>query len=147
MKVNFDIKDNIALKFEGHYIDLHNNFKFIGFDYNVNERELKMSWTKSNGDWVKENELSSLILTHKLITFLTITYPERKENFDDDKCLGEITFFPSSSREINDSMTNQAKPNDEDDILYFFENGQFIIINCEQVELSINLPNEILYYF
>jgi len=30
MKVNFEIKDNHALTFSGRFIDLHNNFDFVG---------------------------------------------------------------------------------------------------------------------
>jgi len=138
MKVNFDIIDNHALSFEGRHIDLHNNFDFVGFDYNVVEREIKLNWEKSNGDWVGKNELSSLVLAHKAVTFLKVIDQDEKSNYDDDSCLGEITFFPSTAREINDSIVPQSKPNDGDDILYFFENGQRIRIHCEQIELSVN---------
>jgi len=138
MKVNFDIIDNHALNFEGRHIDLHNNFDFVGFDYNVTEREIKLFWKKSSGDWVDKNELSSLVLTHKVVTFWKVINQDEKSNYDDDNCLGEITFFPSTAREINDSFVPQKKPNAGDDILYFFENGQQIRIHCEQIELSVN---------
>jgi hypothetical protein len=138
MKVNFDITDNHALSFEGRHIDLHNNFDFVGFDYNVVEREIKLNWKKSSGDWVDKNELSSLVLAHKAVTFLKVIDQDEKSNYDDDSCLGEITFFPSTARETNDSIVPQSKPNDGDDILYFFENGQRIRIHCEHIELSVN---------
>ena len=138
MKVNFDITDNHALNFEGRHIDLHNNFDFVGFDYNVVAREIKLNWKKSSGDWVDKNELSSLVLAHKAVTFLKVIDQDENSNYDDDSCLGEITFFPSTAREINDSIVPQSKPNDGDDIIYFFENGQRIRIHCEQIELSVN---------
>ncbi len=138
MKVNFDITDNYALNFQGRHIDLHNNFDFVGFDYNVLEREIKLNWKKSSGDWVDINELSNLVLTHKTVTFLKVIDQDEESNYEDDSCLGEITFFPSTAREINNSIVPQSKPNDGDDILYFFENGQRIRIHCEQVELSVN---------
>lgn len=138
MKVNFDITDNHALDFEGRHIDLHNNFDFVGFDYNVVGREIKLNWKKSSGDWVDKNELSSLVLAHKAVTFLKVIDQDENSNYDNDSCLGEITFFPSTAREINDSIVPQSKPNDGDDIIYFFENGQRIRIHCEQIELCIN---------
>jgi hypothetical protein len=46
MKVNFDIKDNHAIGIAGRHIDLHNNFDFVGFDYNVADREIKLNWKK-----------------------------------------------------------------------------------------------------
>lgn len=50
MKVNFNIKDNHAIEIAGRLIDLHNNFDFVGFDYNVADREIKLHWKKSSGD-------------------------------------------------------------------------------------------------
>lgn len=62
---------------------------------------------------------------------------DEKSTYENDSCLGEITFFPSTAREINDSIVPQSKPNDGDDILYFFENGQLIRIHCKEIELSV----------
>ena len=56
MIVNFDITDNIILNYEGRAIDLHNNFDFVGFDYNVAERQVKLSWKKSSGHWVDKTK-------------------------------------------------------------------------------------------
>ena len=143
MKVNFDIKDNHAIEISGRHIDLHNNFDFVGFDYNVSDREIKLNWKKSSGDWVDKNEFSSLVLTHKDVTFLKVIEQDEKSTYEDNSCLGEITFFPSTEREINDSIVPQPKPNDGDDILYFFENGQQIRIQCKEIELSVNVDKSL----
>jgi len=143
MKVNFDIKDNHAIEIAGRHIDLHNNFDFVGFDYNVADREIKLHWKKSNGEWVDKNEFSSLVLTHKGVTFLRVIDQDENSNYEEDSCLGEITFFPSTAREINDSIVPQQKPNDGDDILYFFENGQLIRIHCKEIELSVNVDKSL----
>ncbi len=142
MKVNFDIINNYSLCIVGRHIDLHNNFDFVGFEYNIADREIKLHWKKSNGEWVDSNEFSSLVLIHKEVTFLRIIDQDKDSNYVDDSCLGEITFFPSTAREINDSIIPQSKPIVGDDILYFFENGQRIRIHCEQIELNVKLPKE-----
>lgn len=138
MKVNFDISDNHILNIEGRHLDLHNNFDFVGYDYNVEDKEIRLNWKKSNGDWVHKNEISSLVLIHKVVTFLEVSDLEEKSNNEDGSCLGEITFFPSSLREIKDSILPQSKPNNGDDIIYFFENGRCIRIHCKQIDLSID---------
>ena len=140
MEVNFDIADNHALSFAGRHIDLHNNFDLINFEYNVAEREIKLHWKKSSGDWVKEDELSNLVLIHSSVTFLKATEQDEKSIHADDVCLGEITFFPSTAREINDNIIPQSKPNEGDDILYIFENGMVIRIHCEEIELRYGTP-------
>ncbi|MGI4752036.1 MAG: hypothetical protein ACRYFB_15490 [Janthinobacterium lividum] len=138
MKINFEITDNYGLNYEGRQIDLHNNFDFVGFDYNVANREIKLNWIKSIEEWIDKDELSSLVLIHKAVTFLKVIEQDEKSTYNDDSCLGEITFFPSTAREFDDSLIAQSKPNVGDDIKYFFENGQRIIIHCEQIELVIN---------
>jgi hypothetical protein len=136
LKVNFDIIDNHAIKIKGRHIDLHNNFDFVSFDYNVADREVKLHWKRSSGDWVDKNEFSSLVLMHKGVTFLRVIEQDEKSTYEDNSCLRDITFFPSTAREINDCIVPQPKPNEGDDILYFFENGQLIRIYCEQIEVG-----------
>ncbi len=38
-------------------------------------------------------------------------------------------------REINDGFMEHNKPNENDDIIYLFENGKMFRLNCEQIEL------------
>ena len=94
MKVNFSIRDNHAIEIAGRHIDLHNNFDFVGFDYNVAASEIKLNWKKSNGEWINNNEFSYLVLTHKGVTFLKVIGLDETSSNEDDNCLGEITFFP-----------------------------------------------------
>lgn len=136
MTINFELEDNIALNFAGRYIDLHNNFVFTGYDYNTSARQIILKWTKSNGDWVKENEFNGLQLIHSAVSFLTISYDNLNYEFpDDDKCLSFISFFPSADRITNNGFIEQLKPNEADDIIYSFETEHFIRIGCNKIEL------------
>lgn len=137
MITNFEITENYALSFEGIHTDLHNNFDFVSYKYNVRDRNLKLSWVKSKGEWVNKNELPGVFINHESVSFLNITNQDDENKFIDAHCLSEITFFPSTLREINNSFTSQSKANVDDDVLYFFINGQFIRIKCERVILSV----------
>jgi hypothetical protein len=136
MKVNFKINNNTAIDFEEIHVDLHNNFDFIGFEYLLKGRTIFLRWTKSDGEWVHKDEFAGLILTHKNVTFLKITEQDENSTPEDDCCLGEITFFPSSAREFVDCMLDQELPKVGDDIRYYFEGGQQIIIHCDEIELT-----------
>ncbi|WP_222164920.1 hypothetical protein [Edaphocola aurantiacus] len=140
MKVNFDIINNYTLSIEGKHLDLQNNFNFVGFEYNIRDRVVKLLWEKTIADWVNPNEYSDIVLIHKGVNFLRVIEQDDQSNYEDDSCLGEISFFPSALRAVNDSIIPQSKPNDGDDILYFFENGQLIRIHCTQIVLEINPP-------
>lgn len=139
MKVNFDIIDKHSLAFEKQIIDLHNNFDFVGFNYNVIEREIKLYWKKSMGIWLDKNEFSGLVLTHKSVKYLKVIEQGENSTFEDDACLGEIIFSPSTLREINDSIIPKSKPDEKDDILYLFENGARIRIHCAQIILNLQI--------
>lgn len=142
MKVNFDIKNNHILVINGFELDLHNNFDFIGLEYKVIEKEIKIKFEKTKGDWVDKNEFSSLIFTHFGVSYFQIDSKDENSNLEDDICLSEFTYFPSTLRQMNDSIIPQLQPNDGDDFLYFFENGQLIRINCTEIILNLELSNE-----
>jgi len=138
MTVNFRIEDNYALTYKGQHIDLHNNFNFIGYNYIVADRQLTLTWTKLIGEWVSENELSRLTLIHSNVFFININYDSKEYQYpEDDNCLGNISFFPSSYRQINNSHTSQDTPNDGDDVIYYFETESYIRVGCDRIELKI----------
>jgi hypothetical protein len=136
MTVNFEITDNSALKYKGRHIDIHNNFDFDGFDYNVLERKIILRWKKTTGDWVDKGELPGFILVHKVVTWFKVTEQDEDSTSEADSCLAEISFVPPTLRELDDTIVSQSKPNLGDDILYNIENGQRIRIHCNEIELS-----------
>jgi len=92
MKTNFNILDNYAIEITGRLIDLHNNFDFVAFNYNVADKEIDLHWKKSSSEWVNKNELSSLVLIHTGVDFLRVIEQDNSI-YDNDSRLGEITFF------------------------------------------------------
>jgi hypothetical protein len=137
MKINFQVTDNYALNYQGRHIDLHNNFDFNNLEYSTETMTLVLRWIKSSGDWVKEDELSHLALVHKNVSYLFILPRDPEMPLSEDSCLSDITFFPSSSRDINNSVIHQGLPGEGDDILYIFQSEQVIRVHCEEIELLI----------
>jgi hypothetical protein len=136
MTVNFEIEENYALTYNGRHIDLHNNFNFIGCDYQITDRQLTLTWTRSKGDWVKEDELSKLTLIHYNVFFLSVGYDNKEYEYpEDDRCLAAISFFPSTDRQINNGTIPQDKPKERDDIIYIFETDHYIRVGCDKVVL------------
>lgn len=91
------------------------------------------------GIWVDKNEFSGLILTHKSGNYLKVVEQDENTTYEDYACLGEITFSPSTLREMNDSIIPKSRPAEKDDFLYLFENGARIRINCEQIILIFQI--------
>lgn len=137
MKVNFEIYNNSAVLYKGQHIDLHNNFDFVGMAEDVQNKQINLHFVKTDGDWVKEDEFEQLTFSLKNYTYKFVQEGEQEDNSDDAKCLGEITFFPSEHRDMNDSMTLQSEPNENDDLMFFFADGKIIRVNCEEAELIV----------
>lgn len=133
MKTNFEIEENYAVQLNGIHIDLHNNFEFkeiSEFDNNI-----QIEVVKSAGDWVYEYEFEKLTFLHKNVTFKNSANGDNSEFPEDENTLSGISFFPQSMREINNGFMEQKKPNENDDIIYLFENGKMFRLNCEEIEL------------
>lgn len=135
MKVNFQLIENYALNCENRHIDLHNNFNFIHFEFNIETMTLVLKWVKSASDWVQEDELPHFTLLHKNVSYLTVSPRDPEMPLSEDSCLSNVTFFPSSSRDISDCIFDKSFPNEDDDILYMFQSGQVIRVHCEEIEL------------
>lgn len=135
MKVKFEIIDNSAVQFQGRHIDLHNNFDLIEIREFKNQVEIEIK--KTEGDWVAQDELNGVLFLFKEVSYKYGEEGEHEPFSDNWKILGEISFFPSSLRDMNDGIIPQRLPNKEDDILFFFENGRLIRINCNEVQIKI----------
>ncbi|MCT8341278.1 hypothetical protein MG296_14545 [Flavobacteriaceae bacterium TK19130] len=133
MKTNFEIKENYAVQLNGIHIDLHNNFEFNGLSETKND--IQIDFTQRKGDWIHENEFRRLKFIHKNVSFRNSSEGDNTEYPEDENTLSVISFFPKTMREINDGYMQHTKPNENDDIIYIFQNGKMFRLNCERIEL------------
>jgi hypothetical protein len=133
METNFEIEENYAVQLNGVHIDLHNNFEFNGIS--ETKKDVQIDFVKSNGDWVHENEFKRLKFIHKNVSFKNSSDGDNTYYPEDENILSVISFFPKTMRDINDGFMQHKKPNENDDIIYLFENGKMFRLNCERIEL------------
>ncbi|XLS30539.1 hypothetical protein ACJD0Z_06865 [Flavobacteriaceae bacterium M23B6Z8] len=133
MKTNFEIEDNYAVQLNGMHIDLHNNFDFVGLT--KNGKDITVDFKQTKGDWVKNDEFKKLNFEFKNVSYEYLENGDPKALKEDSERLGEITFFPANSREINDGIITQTHPNETDDLIMFFEDGKVIRLGCEEIKL------------
>ena len=137
MKTNFKIEDNYAVQYDGYHIDLHNNFDFEGMAENSDGKEIRLEFKKSDGDWISEDEFTFLTFVLKDVTYKYLKDGDPVNYPEGSKCLGEISFFPSEMREMNDSIIPQQEPKETDDLIFIFEDDKVIRVNCKQAELIV----------
>ena len=89
---NFSLnKDLIALEAGSQYLDLHNNYDFIGCVQNSSSAELE--WVVAKGDWVP-----STIPGRLVIKIEGVSYFEKRGDFTGVKELDELGFFENSTK-------------------------------------------------
>ncbi len=137
MRVNFEIENNYAVTYAGRHIDLHNDFDLESFNYTLSEKEFRLVWKKSEGEWIASNELKSVIIVHKKVDFLQITEPEAEMADGENNCLLDLTYYPAMRREEENCIINQSVPTEADDIKYTFQNQLVIIVHCQETELMV----------
>ena len=110
MKANFILYQNYAIHFDNKHLDLHNNFDFEEFFYNIEKRQLTLHWKGVKADWVPADNPSKLIITIYEVGFLKIVPRDNEMPFSEDTCLNDLTYYSSSEREEDECVYGQEKP-------------------------------------
>lgn len=138
MKVNFGIENNYALSFNGKHIDLHNNFNFLGFEYDVTKMTAILRWEKSTEEWANRETITGLSICHRNVTYMHVIPRDSEMPTTEDSCLKDITYLPVELRNDEDEFVLSSKfPEPNQDIVYRFQSEQCITINCHEIELII----------
>ena len=137
MKANFILYQNYAIHFDNKHLDLHNNFDFEEFFYNIEKRQLTLHWKGVKADWVPADNPSKLIITIYEVGFLKIVPRDNEMPFSEDTCLNDLTYYSSSEREEDECVYGQEKPTENDDIIFKFQSGQIIRAKGSEVKVIV----------
>ena len=141
---NFNIDtDQIALTYNGQYLDVHNNYEFRSFNFDVLSKQLYLTWTRSHEKWANE-KLCGFRLVFKNVSFLKVRERDAELSFKEDTCLSFISFLSRDMREDFDSYTEPKNVANDDDLNVNFQSNQAFKINCEFVDF-IEINEEIIY--
>ena len=141
---NFHIdNDSIALNYNDKYLDLHNNFEFRSFNYDVTSRQLELIWTRSQEDWSNEI-ICAFKLVFRDINFLKIRERDSSLPATEDSCLSLIGFLSNDLRDDFDSFAEVKNATDSDDLNIAFQSNQAFKISCNYVDF-VELNEEIIY--
>ncbi len=137
MSSNFALYQNHAIHFEGKHLDLHNNFDFEGFSYDLDKRALVLSWKRTEATWVPADNPYKLTIAIYEVAFLKITPRASDAPFSEDTCLMDWTYYASSEREEDECSYEQEKPTENDDIIFKFQSGQIIRAKGREVKVTV----------
>ena len=80
---------------------------------------------------------SSLVFAHKNVNYLSVIPRDKEVPTSEDSCLEDITYFSKTNRENHGFLLDQSVPEQDDDIIFIFQGGQKIRVNCDKIELIV----------
>jgi hypothetical protein len=137
---NFKISQNIYIVTSDHELDLHNNYCFCGYAYDVDQRSLLLLWRKTKNDLVPTNDPQDITLRILLVRSLEITPRDPKLPFTEDDCLHEIGFLCEKDGPPQPFISDKT-PEDSWRWVFQFMSGTSIIVDAEEIE-AIEKPEQ-----
>jgi hypothetical protein len=133
--LNFNIGDDfISLLKDGRYLDLHNNYDFVGYKEDDEGRTFKVFFEKSKEEWATDEFYNGLNLLFWGVSFLKIQEGDPYEYADGNKCIDVIGFSSKSIRDDMSLFTNEF--DSESDMIFLFTSGHVIKIHAEEISLE-----------
>ena len=139
---NFTLeKDFIGILYSGKYLDLHNNFLCVNFEHDKSNMTAELSFTKSIGDRVSEDELGKFTIQFDNVKSVyqkdhDTDYP--KEYISKDVDTVDIFGFSYDDDEIMDGPTDTIPRNDLPSLIFVFVTGKAIKVTAESARLLLN---------
>lgn len=134
MKVkNFRVHDAIYVVTGNHELDLHNCYDFRTLMYDVHNRVLTMDWTRTEADWVRQDQPANLRLALQGVSSLEFRPRDPALPFTEDDCLANIGHL-SDRFATPDIFTSNEPPDDEWKWGFEFMSGARIVVQAESIE-------------
>jgi len=127
---NFTLNpDNIGVEFEGQYLDLHNNYDFLG--YEQRDGDVRLLWRRTEGDWVSTSSPANFELLIRGIKFWQV----RGEPSD---TLAEIGYLPDETLgKVDYNPFHQPSDGAELLLLRFVGGGEIALSGHSAYALSV----------
>lgn len=118
MLTTFQITE-IELIADGVIYDLHNNFDFIGYEYQSAQKEVWLRWRRGDGKWVPKDTPASLTLRFTGVSNFATRRRDDEMPFSEDTCLANMTFSPPEFADDFDAVFGGFRRPDEHLTLIF----------------------------
>ncbi|MBU3057894.1 hypothetical protein [Pseudomonas indica] len=123
---NFKIIDSIAIEYGGYYLDLHNNFNFVGLVYDVPRQRIELEWNKNLGEWSRNERYEKIKLTFDAVSVFCVRARDQAKPFSEDECLSYIGYLHPDDMDVMDGFLPVGQSSDDYHVILGFEGGLVI---------------------
>jgi hypothetical protein len=128
--------DSIGIEANGVYLDLHNNYDFIGISYLVMKKEIILSWNRNEGSCVQQGLPKKVAIKFDNVSLFKAKQRDPDMPFTEDDCLNTIGFiWDDMVEEMRGAGPNQPKES-RTHLVMDFMRGFAIKIAAESTSLN-----------
>jgi len=128
--VGFQLLD-IYLTLDGKSHDLHNDFDFRRFSYDLKERTLSLEWTRSSRDGPARLSPQAIEVAMSGVSHFAASPRRHDLPYTEDDCLDCVSYVePSAS--VEESFTTEAPLEDQWHFAFQFMSGLVLRVQAER---------------
>ena len=131
---NFELM-NIDLAVGESIYDLHNDFSFAGFAYDLPTRELELRWLKGTGDWVSKESPSEIRITICGVSYLAVLPRDPDMPYTEDDCLNCVSVV-EASQPTESAFITAATPENDLHYVFRFMSGFVLRVQAQEATCS-----------
>ena len=124
----------IYLATDSESFDLHNCFDFIGFDYDISARTLRLRWTPS--EYAPAGERRSITVTFQQVTHFSAQPRDPAKPFTEDDCLSDVCFVQPDAH-TDECFSTASPPSPDLHYVFSFMSGFAIRVHADYAVCQI----------
>ncbi len=136
MRSTFDLADAIGLAANGAYFDLHNDFRFVGYEYRPAERTARFDWRRMDAEWVADGLPARLSLIFEGVSNFAVKCRNEGMPFSEDDCIATVSFLPRDFAGEFDAVL-QGFRSDDEHMGLSFQSGAGVKVWAEAVRHEV----------
>lgn len=116
--------------------DLHNDFNFKGFAYDIAAQTLTVQWQRCAGDWVPVSAPSGLEIQMRGVSYFSASPRDSKKPVTEDDCLSTVLFV-GADKSSEDSYGSTGRVDEDMHLIFEFMSGFAIRVQAEEAECAV----------
>jgi hypothetical protein len=111
--------------------DLHNDFSFRGFAYDIAGQTLTFQWQRCAGDWVPIKTPPKLEVQMRGVSHFSATPRDLEKPFTEDDCLSTVVFV-APDKASGESYGSVERVDEDMHVIFEFMSGFAVRVQAEE---------------
>ena len=137
---NFKIsRDNIGIEIDDTYLDLHNNYNFIGYVHDKEDKRVIFTWRRTIGDWVNTDAPSSVKIVIEVVSIFRHKERNPEMPVSEDKTISYIGFLHPRDVTVMNAYAENMHIDDSCHFVLGLESEEAFIVEAKTARCHIGV--------